>query len=91
MVNTKIIHKTKTLQQTDLGWKVILFDCNCHTLPHIIDELIGALGCSMSTASKLADVAEKLGSVVIFIGDKVECERIANKLERTWITVEVKQ
>ena len=91
MTKTQTIAKTNTLLQADLGWKVILFDCNCHTLPHIIDELVGALGCSMSTASKLADVAEKLGSVVIFTGDKAECERIANKLERTWITVEVKQ
>ena len=83
--------KIATLIKPELMWQVILFNCNCHTFDAVIEQLIKAIGCSSSTASQLAYVADQFGSVTVYKGEKEECERVADILGSIRLVVKVSQ
>ncbi len=80
-----------TLINPSLIWNVILFNCNCHTFDTVIEELMESLGCSYAKASQFANVADQLGSVKIYEGDKKNSERIADTLGRAGLIVKLNQ
>lgn len=79
----------ETTTNPDLLWKVILFNCNCHTFDDVIEQLMKAIVCSSATASQLAHVADQFDSVQVYEGDKVDCQRVADILGATGLIVQV--
>jgi len=83
--------KTITSIKPEFMWQVVLFNCNCHTFDDVIEQLMKAIGCSEFTASQYANVAHKFDSVVVFKGEKEECERVAYILEEIGLFIKVTQ
>ena len=88
-IKTKPLIKNKTLteESLDKGWKVVLFNCYCHTTDEVEDKLMDVLNLGYAARSLLIDEAEKTGSVVVFEGSFSDCTRIANLLGNTGLDV----
>jgi hypothetical protein len=91
MINSpsKIDLKIATQAKPELTWSTILFDCNCHTFEAVIEQLMKAINCTYATASQLAHVADQLGSVAVYKGNKERCEKIADVLGSIGLDVKV--
>lgn len=72
-------------------WNAELFNCYCHSFDEVVDQLAIALGCKWMFARELACLAEKFGSIVIYNGNKSECNRIVGVLRSIGIQAEVNE
>lgn len=73
----------------DLGWKTVLFNCDCHTFDEVERQLIKATRCSLSAARALSWEVHTRGSAVVFTGPKERCEAVAAVLEDIRLKVRV--
>jgi hypothetical protein len=93
MSDTKHAQKIHVITKSNLnhesGWHVTLFDCYCHTYDEACNQLVEAIGCSSVTSMRYADLVQQFGSAVVFHGLESECERVAQILGATGLTVEV--
>lgn len=87
----KINIEESTIDKTDLAWKVILFNCDCHSFDEVILQLMRAIGCSHATGSQFANVIDQMGSAAVFNGSKVKCEAVADILMSIGLSVQVTQ
>lgn len=87
----KIDIDLSTIVQSELIWKTILFNCNCHTFDDVISQLVLAIGCSEATASQIAYVVHTFGSAEVYKGEKEACEKVADTLGRIGLLVRVTQ
>lgn len=89
----KIIPKKSLLDKSEqeLVWKVILFNCYCHTYEEAVEQVMMTLKCGYCAGCRYADSAEKNGSVEIFEGSFSDCTRIANILGSTGLDVKMAQ
>jgi len=71
------------------GWKVVLFNCYCHTFDEVVEQVCKAISCSSEIASQLTQVAEMTGSVTVFQGGEQQCEKVASILGATGLQVDV--
>lgn len=74
---------------SEYSWKVILFNCNCHTFDFVVERIIEAIKCTSEKASQLANVADQFGSVVIFVGKIEKCEKVADILGSGGLEVKI--
>jgi ATP-dependent Clp protease adapter protein ClpS len=81
----------KAAAQQSVEWKVVLFNCDCHLFDTVVDVLVSAIRCSAPTASQLAQVADELGSAVVFRGDREPCENVANVIGRAGLVVKIEK
>lgn len=90
---TKITLKKSLLEEIkpEYIWKVVLFNCYCHTYDEVVEQIMITLKCGYSAGSKYADSAEKFGSVDIYEGSFSECTSVANTLGSTGIDVKITQ
>lgn len=88
---TKITIDTIKIAKPMYSWRTVLFNCNCHTFDAVIEQIMKAIRCSEHTASQLANVADQLGSVTVFAGDKEKCESVADILGAIGLKVDVTQ
>ncbi|MBX9723554.1 MAG: ATP-dependent Clp protease adaptor ClpS [Candidatus Obscuribacterales bacterium] len=88
---TKINLDVLTITKTELTWRTILFNCNCHTFDTVIEQLMKAINCSYIKASQLANVADQLGSVTVCTGTKGKCEDVAGILGSVGLEAHVTQ
>jgi ATP-dependent Clp protease adaptor protein ClpS len=89
--SSKTTLDTKTLIKPELVWHTVLFNCYCHTFDEVIEQLMKAIGCSATTGSQLANVAEQFGSVSVYTGSEAQCEKVADILGSTGLDVKVTQ
>jgi ATP-dependent Clp protease adaptor protein ClpS len=82
-----------TIDRTDhwLGWKTILFNCNCHTFQDVAVQLMKAIRCSYEQGLQLANVVHYTGSAVVYSGPKERCEAVACVLEDIGLRTQVDQ
>ncbi len=73
----------------DEGRAVTLFNCNCHTIESVIDQLMYALPCSFESARRYAYIAHTNGQAKVFTGKRKECEIVADKLAEIGLKVRI--
>ncbi|MDO8546427.1 MAG: ATP-dependent Clp protease adaptor ClpS [Nitrospirales bacterium] len=70
-----------TLSGDELGARVILYNCDCHTYQQVIDLLCRAVPqMTPSRAFELAYRIDHTGSAVVYEGSLAICERAASIL-----------
>ena len=89
MTSTLSKVRIMTDKQKAIVWQTILFNCDCHTFDEVINQIIKAIGCDYSTASKYTQTADSLGSVSIYRGSREKCEGVARVLEEIRLLVKV--
>ncbi len=86
-----IITLASDTDSTGSIWKVILFNCNCHTFDAVVTQLTRAIQCTQAKAGALAEAAHNNGKVVVFEGPKKRCEKVADVLGSIGLLVAVEE
>ena len=75
------IEETDTGTGDELGARVIVYNCHCHTYQQVIDLLCKAVPqMTPSRAFELAYRIDHVGSAPVYEGPYKECERVASIL-----------
>jgi len=87
---------TKETETTDSthtghGWRVTLFNCDCHTFDQVERQLIKAVRCSIAQARAWSDEVHNRGAAVVYEGPQERCEAVAAVLEDIRLKVRVSQ
>jgi len=93
MGNSATESVTDTTEDTDTeyGWRVTLFNCECHTFDEVEKQLIKATACSISQARSCSNEVHTKGSAVVFQGTAIRCESVATVLGDAKLLVKVSQ
>lgn len=89
--------KTEVLEREDVDadsreefkWRVVLYNCECHTFEQVEDVLMRATRCTLSKARKLAWEVHSRGLAVVYEGHKERCEAVADVIGETGLVVQV--
>ena len=73
------------------GWRVVLFNCDCHTFDEVERQLQKAVHCGLSAARSLSWEVHSKGSAVVYEGPRERCEAVAAVLEDIKLIVKVTQ
>jgi len=71
-----------------LGWRVCLFNCNCHSFSDVEIALAKA---GIPGGARLATIVHNKGSAVVYEGQPQEAEMVAMILEDAGLKVKVSQ
>lgn len=63
------------------GWKVILWNCNCHTFEDVAKALVIAVRCSLEKGYNYAETINNSGKAIVYTGHKERCEAVAEVLK----------
>ena len=66
---------------TGFGWKVILFNCSCHSFDQVEKQVILAVKCSIGQARAISNEVHSKGMAEVYKGSPEECETVAMILE----------
>ena len=90
---SKTIEAEETLDgsHSDIQWRVILFNCDCHTFDEVERQLIKAIHCSLARARGYSWEVHSKGSAVVYQGHLERCEAVASVLEDIRLIVKVSQ
>ena len=71
--------ETGTDNKTDkaMGWKVLLWNCSCHSFVDVHYALQKATRCSIEKAQEYAQQIHETGQAVVYSGHKERCEAVA--------------
>lgn len=72
-------------------WKVVLFNCYCHTYDEVVEQIMITLKCGYASGCKYTDSAEQYGCVDIYEGSFSDCTKVANVLGSTGLDVKITQ
>jgi ATP-dependent Clp protease adapter protein ClpS len=75
----------------DSGWKVILFNCECHTFDQVERILIKAVRCSIAQARAYSWEVHSKGSAQVYRGARERCEAVADVIGSVGLQVKVTQ
>ena len=81
--------KTVRIDDLDVEAKVTLFNCNCHSIEEVIEQVQKATACGYQSALQLTNIAHHSGSVVVYRGGRKKCNEVAEVLGRTGLQVAV--
>lgn len=71
------------------GWRVILFNCDCHTFEQVEAVLMKAVRCSLSQARAFSWEIHSKGSAVVYQGELERCEAVADAIGAIGLLVKV--
>jgi ATP-dependent Clp protease adaptor protein ClpS len=77
-------------EDTDTPWHLILYNDEEHTFDEVINQLIKALGCSVSHAEELTWKVHNDGKALVYEGTFEECLKINNVLQEIELITEIK-
>ena len=83
--------KTTDSSETDYAWRVVLFNCDCHSFDEVERQLLKAIRCTLSRARQISWEVHSKGSCVVYTGPKERCEAVAGVLEDIKLAVDVTQ
>ena len=75
----------------DSGWKVILFNCECHSFDQVERTLIKAVHCSIAQARAYSWEVHSKGSAQVYHGAREHCEAVADVIGSVGLQVKVAQ
>ena len=70
-------------------WKVILFNCECHTFDEVENVVMKATRCTLSRARQISNEVHTRGSAVIYDGPLERCEAVADVIGSVGLRVKV--
>ncbi|MFA6029474.1 MAG: ATP-dependent Clp protease adaptor ClpS [Elusimicrobiota bacterium] len=88
---TEELPGTSDVSGRGLGWRVVLFNCECHTFDDVERQLIKAIRCSLSSARRFSWEVHSRGEAVVYEGPLERCEAVAAVLEDIRLRVRVVQ
>lgn len=71
------------------GWRVILFNCSCHSFDSVERILLEATRCSLSQARAWSFEVHSKGSAVVYEGALERCEAVADVIGSIGLLVKV--
>lgn len=74
---------------TTSSHRVILYNCDCHSLDEVVLQIQKATGCELQQAIEIMLEAHTKGRAICFRGDREECTRVARVLREIKLQVEV--
>lgn len=86
----EVLEKEDDEEQENTPWKVILYDDDVHTFDEVIEQLIKALGCSVSHAEELTFKVHNEGRANVFEGTFEECFHVNGVLKEIQLITEIK-
>jgi ATP-dependent Clp protease adapter protein ClpS len=84
--------KTEETAGTGSGgepWKVVLFNCDCHTFDEVENVVMKATRCSLSRARQISNEVNARGSAVVYDGPLERCEAVAEVIASIGLKVKV--
>lgn len=92
-MSTSVQETTETVDSTGVGtgWRVVLFNCECHSFDEVERQLVKAVHCSLSQARSWSWEVHTKGSAVVYNGAQERCEAVAGVLEDIRLVVKVTQ
>ncbi len=88
--NVDVLEQTEEEEAIDNPWRLILYDDDIHTFDEVINQLIKALGCTVSEAEKITAAVHNEGKAVVFEGKFEECLKINSVLQEIQLITEIK-
>jgi ATP-dependent Clp protease adaptor protein ClpS len=77
--------------ERDRGWRVVLFNCDCHSFDQVEGILIKAVRCSLSQARAWSWEVHSKGSAVVYEGALERCEAVADVIASIGLQVKISQ
>lgn len=71
------------------GWRVVLFNCECHSFDEVERVLIQATHCTIARAREISHEVHTRGSAVVYKGARERCEAVADVIGRVGLVVKV--
>jgi ATP-dependent Clp protease adaptor protein ClpS len=72
-------------------WKVVLFNCDCHTFDQVENVVMKATRCTLSRARQISNEVNSRGSAVVYDGPLERCEAVADAIGSIGLKVKVVQ
>ena len=88
--DVEILEKEEEEEQEDTPWRVILYDDDVHTFDEVIEQIVKAIGCSVSHAEKLTFKVHNEGKAEVFEGTFEECFQVNGVLKEIQLITEIK-
>jgi ATP-dependent Clp protease adaptor protein ClpS len=70
-------------------WKVVLFNCDCHTFDEVENVVMKATRCTLSRARQISNEVHHRGSAVVYDGPLERCEAVADVIGSVGLRVKV--
>jgi ATP-dependent Clp protease adaptor protein ClpS len=70
-------------------WKVLLFNCDCHTFDEVEKVVMKATRCTLSRARQISGEVNSRGSAVVYDGPLERCEAVAEVIASIGLRVKV--
>ncbi len=86
----EVLVETEEEEKVNTPWKLILYDDDIHTFDEVIQQLIKALGCSVSKAEELTLKVHFDGKAIVYEGSFEECLKINSVLQEIQLVTEIK-
>jgi ATP-dependent Clp protease adapter protein ClpS len=86
----EVLEKTEEEENVDTPWRLILYDDDIHTFDDVINQLIKALGCTVSEAEEMTLTVHNEGKATVFEGSFEECLNINSVLQEIKLITEIK-
>lgn len=81
---------TEEEEEIKTPWRLVLYDDDIHTFDEVINQLIKALGCSVSKAEKITLRVHNDGKALVYEGSFEECLKINSVLQEIQLVTEIK-
>jgi ATP-dependent Clp protease adapter protein ClpS len=81
----------RTGGRTGYGWKVVLWNCNCHSFDDVIRALMVAIRCSPQRGFEFAYSIHNSGKAIVYEGHKERCEAVSEILTSKGLRVTMEQ
>ena len=91
LTKSKPVILTLPVDSIDSGWKVILFNCYCHTFSEVRLKVMQATRFGYEKCFDITSTAETSGSAVVCEGSKNDCEKVFRILNGAGISVTLTQ
>lgn len=88
--NVEVLELTEEEEAINNPWRLILYDDDIHTFDEVINQLIKALGCTVSEAEKITIAVHNEGKAIVFEGKFEECLKINSVLQEIQLITEIK-
>ncbi|MEI8249035.1 MAG: ATP-dependent Clp protease adaptor ClpS [Candidatus Taylorbacteria bacterium] len=91
-ITKKKIIVTPLIKNTDYSegeWKVVIFNCYCHSFDEVVTQIVRAICCTNEKATDITSVADRTGSATVCIGSQEYCEKVAVMLGKVGLDVTV--
>lgn len=71
---------TETLTQTELSYKIVLFNDEEHTYDYVVELLTRICKLSRENAFRCAVEVDMTGRTIVYYGSRPECERVCSQI-----------